>query len=543
MIQDFYQSDENGRILPGKKDCVSVRINGKKQNVQKRLILCNLRELYLHFKESKPDVNVGLSKFSSLRPKWCILAGSSGTHTVCVCLYHQNIKLMLEGTGMNVDYKDLLSLIACDLQKYDCMMGVCPDCSNTDMLQEFLQEELEDMEEDLSYKQWTSTDRSNLIDVVQNTEDFIETLLDKLVVLKKHHYTAKAQALFLKEQKENLKDTECIVLADFAENYSFVVQDESQGFHWTKSQATLHPFVVYFKENGKVIPKSLCVISDYLEHNTVVVHTFQKHLINQIKEKIPNIKKIIYFSDGASSQYKNRKNFSNLCNHKSDFNVDAEWNFFATAHGKNACDGVGGTTKRETARASLQRPYKQQILTPQQFFEFCDKNLSGIKYMFVGAEEVEQNERDLKKRFDECCAIPHARERHRFVPINKNIMRCYRTSASKTYEDIVITNTPLCTISELKKNDFIVCVYDNEWYPAEIQDINAEHNDVFVTFFSPPGPRTSFKKSSEQCWVPIANVLQKITPLQLSKSSARNTYQISSKLCDNISKLFNRYKQ
>lgn len=71
--------------------------------------------------------------------------------------------------------------------------------------------------------------------------------------------------------------------------------------------------------------------------------------------------------------------------------------FFATAHGKNACDGVGGTTKRETARASLQRPYKEQILTPQQFFEFCDKNLSGIKYMFVGAEEVEQNEIDFEK--------------------------------------------------------------------------------------------------------------------------------------------------
>ena len=87
------------------------------------------------------------------------------------------------------------------------------------------------------------------------------------------------------------------------------IRDRSQGFHWTKSQATLHPFVVYFKENSKVIPKSFCVISNYLEYNTVVVHTFQKHLINQIKEKIPNIEKIIYFRDGASSQYKNRKNF------------------------------------------------------------------------------------------------------------------------------------------------------------------------------------------------------------------------------------------
>ena len=64
--------------------------------------------------------------------------------------------------------------------------------------------------------------------------------------------------------------------------------------------------------------------------------------------------KIIYFSDGAAAQYKNRKNFLNLCHHKADFGVDAEWHFFATSHGKGPCDGLGGTVKRLAARASLQ---------------------------------------------------------------------------------------------------------------------------------------------------------------------------------------------
>ena len=31
----------------------------------------------------------------------------------------------------------------------------------------------------------------------------------------------------------------------------------------------------------------------------------------------------------------------------------AEWHFFATSHGKNACDGFGGTIKRMAAYASL----------------------------------------------------------------------------------------------------------------------------------------------------------------------------------------------
>ena len=32
--------------------------------------------------------------------------------------------------------------------------------------------------------------------------------------------------------------------------------------------------------------------------------------------------------------------------------------FFANSHGKQPCDGIGGTVKRLTAKASLQRPIK-----------------------------------------------------------------------------------------------------------------------------------------------------------------------------------------
>ena len=54
----------------------------------------------------------------------------------------------------------------------------------------------------------------------------------------------------------------------------------------------------------------------------------------------------------------------NLCYHK-DFGVQAEWHFYATPHGKGPCDGIGGTVKRLATRASLQRAYHSQIMTPQ----------------------------------------------------------------------------------------------------------------------------------------------------------------------------------
>ena len=73
------------------------------------------------------------------------------------------------------------------------------------------------------------------------------------------------------------------------------------------------------------------------------------------------LKKIKYFSNGVSSQYKNHENFHNLCLHESDFGIPAEWHFSATSHGKGACDGIGRTVKRLAARASLQRPYNTRL--------------------------------------------------------------------------------------------------------------------------------------------------------------------------------------
>lgn len=96
LVTQFYQRDDMSRLMPGMKDWVSVRIDDKKVHMQKRLILCNLNELFATFQSEHEDVKIGFTKFTQLRPKHCVLAGSSGTHTVCVCIYHENVKLMLK---------------------------------------------------------------------------------------------------------------------------------------------------------------------------------------------------------------------------------------------------------------------------------------------------------------------------------------------------------------------------------------------------------------------------------------------------------------
>jgi hypothetical protein len=56
-VKSFYNSDEVSRVMPGKKDYVSIKVSGVKIHEQKLLLLCNLKEfpliLKIHIQESK----------------------------------------------------------------------------------------------------------------------------------------------------------------------------------------------------------------------------------------------------------------------------------------------------------------------------------------------------------------------------------------------------------------------------------------------------------------------------------------------------------
>ena len=100
--------------------------------------------------------------------------------------------------------------------------------------------------------------------------------------------------------KENLPSNQAIILLDFAENYSFIAQDAVEGYHWNNSQATLHPLVYYRdEEDQKLKVIHYCMLSDCLKHNASSVHSFQYVVLQNLKERLPNLNCCIYFSDGA----------------------------------------------------------------------------------------------------------------------------------------------------------------------------------------------------------------------------------------------------
>ena len=141
--------------------------------------------------------------------------------------------------------------------------------------------------DDIVYKQWIATDRSTLETYCLPVEEFVEIFCEKLELLRPHSFIASEQAAYYTSCKTNLQPGEFLVTVDFSENYSFILQDAAQGFHWNNSQATLHPFIAYFVDSEELCHLSYVIISDCLHHDTVAVYLFQKSFIEFLKGVLP----------------------------------------------------------------------------------------------------------------------------------------------------------------------------------------------------------------------------------------------------------------
>ena len=269
-----------------------------------------------------------------------------------------------------------------------------------------------------------------------------------------------------------------------------------------------------------------------MKHDTVVVHAFQTVILEHLKQSIVNLKYVIYFSDGAVSHYKNYKNFANLLNHSTDHGLHAEWNFFGTSHGKNTCDGIGGTVKRLAARASLQHTYKDHILTSKQLFDFCLKNIAGMKFFFVPSSKVDEHHCLLQERLESHSTVPGTRHNHWFVPLSKTELKIGKVSGDDA--SWIYCTTAKCKSSasgeteyKFEVGQYVACLYDQKWYIGIALQDGEEDDEFQVKFMLPNGPSNYFQWpcKDDVCWVPKSHLLCTISAP--TTTSLGRQYQIS----------------
>ena len=314
-IIDYYSSEDNSYTMPGKRDYVQTTVGGRKVLIQKKLLFYTVHDLFLKFvEEYQGNENLpSFSYFASLKPIECIHAGDPGSHSICTCAEHQNVKLKLHALTRKIKYRDLIQHAVCSVDNVNCMLKRCEKCPGKVGVLKALNEMLEmndiTLKERIEYKSWVDEgSRASLQTLENETEKFKIELSEDIHKLTVHHYVADEQSRYLKYCKDNLQPDTCIILMDFSENYSFIIQESVQAFYYNNDQATIHPFCMYYKQenNEKLLNQNFCVISDTKDHFAYTVNAFTEKLISEIVKDYGWIKNIIYFSDGAPQQYKNK---------------------------------------------------------------------------------------------------------------------------------------------------------------------------------------------------------------------------------------------
>ena len=159
--------------------------------------------------------------------------------------------------------------------------------------------------------------------------------------------------------------------------------------------------------------------------------------VQNFRRIFTQVTKIYCFSDGAHQQFKNKKAFANLC-YRDDFDVYAEWYFFATAHGKGPCDRLAGTIKRLARRASLQIGTRQLILTPLAIFEWALESLPKIDFVFLDNNDYERVKGVLEQRFVRAVTVHGTLMVHAAKPIeNRSGCLIVKPVAKSTEESVL----------------------------------------------------------------------------------------------------------
>lgn len=275
-VENFYNQDDVSTMSAGRRDAICDG-GGNKTKTQVRYMICSISEAFQQFKEQNPDVAVGKSKFADLRPSHVLLS-SKLPHNVCLCKYHQNFALALDGLHkINPDIpkystKFPESTICSDATR-NCWFNECDKCKDGKGFLNFIG----DIEEqDVTWFIWKSIQSERIHKVLEEgcTTELVEYICSIIPQFIEHCYIKRHQAQCYRNVREDVDKSsfrcQALIQVDFAENYTCVAQDEIQSAHWQQSQVSLFTAAVWHSERLH----SFVLASDNLSHtkDTVIAY-------------------------------------------------------------------------------------------------------------------------------------------------------------------------------------------------------------------------------------------------------------------------------
>ncbi|KAJ6642948.1 hypothetical protein Bhyg_07904 [Pseudolycoriella hygida] len=378
---------------PGRKDFVTIKVDsGEKFKVQKKYLIFPINDIYDKFCKEIGSVPLKRSKFFALRPKH-IISSSKTPHNICLCIHHSNFnyainafKKVMQEMPQHGD-TDFYETYFCEPITEDCYFGECKNCKGI-FIDTILGVASCNKEAKVKWQAWVNTDKRWQNKTQTGT---LETLANYIAQLAthffKHRYINEEQLKSYRASVAAVKNdkTTAVMQIDFAENYKCIYQDEAGNAHWNQSQVSLFTAAIWVHDKMK----SYSVVTDDSDHTKRTIVPY----IDRLFEELPkHIKTIHIWSDGPSSQFKNKFIATALpvLEKKNKFKIC--WSFFAASHGKGPTDGTGGALKNQVWTAVKSR---EVIVCNAMDFSKAVNKKSKVKVMVMNSADVDQRNASL----------------------------------------------------------------------------------------------------------------------------------------------------
>ncbi len=340
------------------------------------------------------------------------------------------------------------------------------------------------------------------ITVKKKTETTLQNILElfqhQLTNFKRHLFNIKQQFIYFRELKKTMTDCECLIHVDFSENYACKYSSEIQAVHFASNQqqATLHTGVLHV--GG--VDEHVCfgTISPSKEKGPAAIWTHLSPVLDLVKSSYLNVTVVHSFSDGPSTQYRQKGNFYLFCTKLQQYGFQSgTWNFLEASHGKGAPDGVGGFLKRTADRLVS---HGKDIPNAELLFGALLDVQMSVKLFYISEENIDEAVKSMPNNLP---VVPSTMRIHQVVTLTpgqifyrdvsclcsaRQTMKCQcYNSKTFTFEIQVTASTQegkSQNPSEIPWQNYDIisqwcCVkYDKEIYPGVVQDLNETHVNV-----------------------------------------------------------------
>jgi hypothetical protein len=193
-----------------------------------------------------------------------------------------------------------------------------------------------------------------------------------------------------------------------------------------------------------------------------------------------------------------------------DFELEAEWHFTATSHGKSTCDALTAVAKRGARLESL-KP-NRRIVSALDFFDFCHGKLTKptLEFFYAKKADIALELATYQERYKSAKSVPGTRSFHAVIPVSETDLQLRLLSLSKDFMTQKITErAELPTEAVVER--FVSLLVGDDWKIGQI---------------------TLVDDSTQECEINCMKRVGRGNKLRLPPMPNCEVYHVSSILCN-----------